>query len=330
MKISILIFITLTFVLASCNKEDASDWFTTEFEVNVLLPTEGLGDRSFVDVVYEGVEKAAKDINFNVNYIVPENLSKGEEWIKNIPDLQSEKGTASLVIIAGNQFVNAVNALNGNYGRNKVLLLAGTALQHDGLASVVYRSFAPSYIGGYLSAKLVPGCRATVIAAFDAPFLTEYQVGFKQGVLDAGGTVSPTKFLSTGFEGFDMVVPAYSLADSLLASHDLIFALATGSNFGIINAARNYKQKRYVIGVDADQSWMGLTVVTGSVIVLIEKDIYEYISQYALGKFNSGNFTMSMEDLKTQFLINKNVLGATVAPKALIDAAIKKEKEYAK
>jgi basic membrane lipoprotein Med (substrate-binding protein (PBP1-ABC) superfamily) len=330
MKFCILISIAFTLLLVSCNKEDASDWLTTEFEVNVLLPTEGLGDRSFVDVVYEGVEEATKDLNFSVNYIVPENFEKGEAWIKNIPLLRSKTGSASLIIIAGNQFANAVNALCGNYGKHKVLLLSSSVYPRDGLASIVYRSYAPSYIGGYLSAKLVPACRAIVIAAFNASFLTEYQAGFKQGVLDAGGTVSPTRFLSSGFEGFNMVGPAYSLADSLLASHDLIFALATGSNLGIINAVRNYKQKRYAIGVDDDQSWMGLTVVTGSVITLVQKDIYEYISQYSHGDFKSGNFTISMEDLKTQFLINKNILGSTVVPASLIDAAIKKEKEYAK
>jgi len=87
----------------------------------------------------------------------------------------------------------------------------------------------------------------------------------------------------------------------------------------------NYKQKRYVIGVDADQSWMGLTVVTGSAIALFEKDIYEYIGQYSKGKFKSGSYTMSIEDLRTQFLINKNVLGNVVIPQSLIDLAIKKE-----
>jgi basic membrane protein A len=330
MKIGISFFILVTLALVSCHKEEAYDLFTPNFEITVLLPSEGIGDRSFVDVVYTGVEEATKDFDFSVKYIVPENLEKGEQWIKNIPFLQNKPGSVSLVIIAGNQFVNAVNILNGNFGGHKLLLLAGTAEPHEGLASIVYRSYAPSYIGGYLSAKLVPGCRAITISAFNASFLTEYQVGFKQGVIDAGGKVSETQFLSSGFEGFNMVAPAYSLAESLFASHDLIFALATGSNLGMINAARNYKQKRYVIGVDADQSWMGLTVVTGSVIVLFGKDINEYISQYSKGNFKSGSFTMTMENMKTEFLINKQVLGEITIPQSLIDIAVKKEKEYTK
>jgi basic membrane protein A len=328
MKIRILLFLIVSLALVSCQKEDVYELFNPNFEINVLLPSEGLGDRSFIDLVYTGVEAATKDLDFSVKYIVPENLGKGEEWIKNIPFLQNKPGSVSLVIIAGNQFVNAVNALNGNFGGHKLLLLAGTGQQHQGLASIVYRGYAPSYIGGYLSAKLVPGCRAITIAAFNASFLTEYQVGFKQGVIDAGGTVSPTQFLSSGFEGFNMVDQAHSVADSLLASHDLIFALATGSNLGIINATRSYKQKRYVIGVDADQSWMGLSVVTGSVVSLFGKDIYEYISRYAIGNFRSGSFTMSMEDQRTQFLINYNVLGGVVIPHTLTDMAIKKEKEF--
>jgi len=324
-----IILLMLLLLLNSCQEEEF-ELFTPNKVVNVLLPAEGLGDRSFIDVVYKGVEEATKDFDFRVNYIIPESLEMGEEWITNIPLLPGNPESSSLIIIAGGQFVNAINALNGNFGGHKVLLLAGTTEPHSGLASIVYRSYAPSYIGGYLSAKLVQGCRAIAIAGFDAPFLTEYQSGFKQGVLDAGGTVSHTQFLSSGFEGFDMSDSAYVLTESLLPDHDLIFALATGSNLGIINAARNYKQKRYVIGVDADQSWMGLTVVTGSVVTLFEKDIYEYISSYSEGMFKSGCFTMSMEDHKTEFLINKIVLGNAAIPQSLIDTAVKKEKEYSK
>lgn len=327
MKPNIFLCFFLLMIVAGCNEED-SGVFNPSFGVYVLLPAEGLGDRSFVDVVYEGVETAVPDFNFRVEYVIPETLEKGEEWIRNIPNLKCDLGKGALVIIAGSQFADAVNGLDGNFGPHKVLLLAGSAAEKEGLASIDYRTYGASYIGGYMSAKLIPGCRAVAIAGFDASFLTEYQAGFAQGIVDAGGTIKPPIFISSGFEGFEMPDSAYNLTTNLLPSADLIFAMSAGSNLGIINAVRNYPARRYVIGIDADQSWMGLTVVTGSVIKLFGSDIYDYIKQFSKGEFAKGSFIRTLEDQKIAFLLNKYIFGETKISETLIKTAIEKENNY--
>ena len=323
---SVRIFLLLIAVLAGACSRDGTGLFDPDFEVYALLPVEGLGDRSFVDVVFEGIEVAKKDFNFRIKYVIPDSLAAGENWIAGIPNLASSLPT--LVIIAGNQYRDAVDRLEGKFGNNKLLLLAVAAKEYDGLASVTYRTYAPSYLGGYLSTGLIPGCRALVVEAFDAPFLREFRDGFEQGVTDAGGVVNTPVYLAPGFEGFSMSDSAYSLTRTLLPENDLIYALADGSNFGIINAARDYDKPRYVIGIDADQSWMGLTVVTGSVVILYGLEIHEYISEFSAGRFSSGHFTRSMEDGNTSFLINKLVLGGITVPDSLIKTAVEKERGY--
>lgn len=323
------LFILLLFV-ASCNKKEGFLLYEPKFEVNLLLPVNGLGDRSFVDIIYMGVEEANKTIPFKVNYIVPENVAMGEAWIKNIPNYKSSVGNSSLIIVVESDFSNVLGTLNGNFGGHKILLLGGTAAQKEGLASIAYRRYASSYLGGYISAKSIPGCRAMTIAAFNATFLKEFSEGFRQGVTDAGGKVNPTAYLSTGFDGFAMVDYALAYTNSFLEANDLIFALATGSNLGIINAVRNYKEKRFAVGVDADQSWMGNKVVTGSVLTACDRDVIEYLGLFSEGKFRSGNFVLTMENDRTKFFINQLVLSGVVIPQSLIDSAIAKEKEYFK
>lgn len=321
----IYISLLLAIFLTACNKDSTFDIFDPDFEVFVLLPSEGLGDRSFADVIYEGVETTSEDFNFSINYIIPESLMKGEEWISNIPQLKGDLNIPPLIIVAGSQFIAAVDRLSGDYGESKVLLLGGNTTEYEGLASVIYRTYAASYIGGYLSAQKITNCRAISIAGFDATFLTEYQQGFEQGVIDAGGTINETVFLSSGLSGFEIPDTAYILTNSLLPDNDLIFALSSGSNLGIINAARNFSEQRYVIGTDADQSWMGLTVVTGSVVKLFGLDIYNYIDEFSQGSFESGNFIRSMKDRESAFLINNLVLGNIEIPEDLLKTAIEKE-----
>jgi basic membrane lipoprotein Med (substrate-binding protein (PBP1-ABC) superfamily) len=326
MKRAILPVIFLL-IMASCDKTIDIEPFTPAFEVYALFPASGFGDRSYMDLVYEGIEKAAVDQEFKINYVVPESTDAGIEWIAGIPELKPDYGESALIIIAGREYTRSVDSLNGNYGKHKIFMLKGGIREQDGLATHDYRAYAPSYLAGYLSASLVKNCRAVIIGPFEAPFLSEHQLGFRQGVEDAGGTVSPAVYLSTGFEGFDMIDSAYSVAGSLIRNHDLIYALASGSNIGIIDAVRNYPEKRYVVGIDSDQSWMGLKVVAGSVIFRIDDDIREGINNFAAGKFISGHIIRTLEDGRSGFLINPRVLGTAPIPQSLIETAIRKEKE---
>ena len=328
MKQKAYLILILIFLSTACSKETIIESFEAEFEVFVLLPVEGIGDRSFVDVVYEGVETAFLDYNFRVNYIIPEDLEIADEWIKDLPNLESSLGLNTLVIIAGAQYVDSFNSLNANFGSHKILFINGNLNVTEGLASLSYRTYAPSYIGGYLSAQLKSNCRAMVIAGFDAPFYVDFEQGFKQGVIDAGGTLHESAYISDDFSGFAMADSAYRLTEKLLPDNDLIFALACGSNMGIINAARNYQEQRYVIGLDSDQSWMGMNVVSGSVMTLLGVDIYDYIQAFSFGDFESGNFERTMEDGASSFLINEIVMGGGGIPESLIEIAIQKEKEY--
>lgn len=315
---------------SACNKDDELYNFVPEFEVFVLFPTEGIGDRSFVDGVYEGIEKTTQHFNFKVNYIIPDSLEAGNHWISRIPELESDVAPEALIIVVGSQYTGAIENLNGNFGKHFVFGLETTAGEQAKLAQVTFHTYAPSYISGYISAKMAAPCKALVVAGFDAPFLTEYIEGFNQGVADAGGTVSPPEFVSSGFSGFEMPDSAYRLTNKLLPEHNLLFALSSGSNQGIINAARNYPEQRYVVGVDADQSWMGLTVVTGSVIKLFDLVVLDNIGQFSGGNFISGNVVRTMEDGSTTFLMNDEVLGDAAVQEELIKTAIEKEIEYLK
>lgn len=328
MKKRIFILTLLSVILFGCNNEFMEEIFHPKFEVFVVLPAEGLGDRSFVDAIYEGVESAKEDFDFSVSYIIPEDIVAGEKWIKQIPLMEGKLKKESLIIIAGSQFKEAINELQGNVGTHKILFLGGIASENEAIASVVYKTYAPSYIGGYLSAQLVPNCRARVIAGFDASFLREYQVGFEQGVIDAGGITDSPAFVSDGFKGFEMPDSAYQITRKLLPENNLILALAAGSNFGIINAARSYREQRYVIGVDADQSWMGLKVVTGSIVKLFREDIRDYIDGFSKGNFIDGSFYRSMEENKAAFLMNTVVMGSQTVSPSLLQLAIAKEKAY--
>jgi len=320
-------FIFMVMVTA-CHKEEITPAegmdFHPLFKVNVLLPSEGLGDRSFVDEVYEGVELAAQEIRFEVNYIIPESIESGSFWLS---AYINSSDNPSMIIVAGNQYADAVNTLEGNFNGHKILLLEGIGTEYNGLASVFYHTWAPSYIAGYLSAQLTEHCRAASICGFNASFLYQYIDGFEAGVADAGGSTGGRYYLSNDFSGFEMPDTAYALTAQLTDDFDLFYGLATGSNFGIINALRDCAMQKYAIGINSDQSWMGYHVVTGSVVNQFGGVILDYIRQFQTDQFQSGSYYLSLEGGYTEFVLNTYVLSQG-PDTALINTAILKEKEY--
>jgi len=318
----------LTLLLFSCQKEEIGVYddlnFHPLFTVNVIFPPEGLGDRSFVDEVYEGVEVAVQEISFEVDYIIPETIESGGLWLANC--IQSADDP-SLIIVGGNQYTDAVNALKGNFNGHKILLLEGIGEEYNGLASVFYHTWASSYIAGYLSAQLKEHCRAASICGFNAPFLTQYVDGFEAGVTDAGGTAGSRFYIADDFSGFEMPDSAYTLTAQLTDDFELFYGLATGSNFGIINALRDCAVQKYAIGINSDQSWMGYHVVTGSVVNQFGGVILDYIRQFQNLQFQSGSYYLSLEGGYTEFVVNPLLLSQG-PDEALISRAIQKEKEY--
>lgn len=327
LRFRLFLFCLLVF-LTSCSDKNTVDNFNPGFEVYVLFPSEGLGDRGFVDAIYEGVEAAELEYSFILHYIVPETLEQGLNWIHQIHQIESSLASGCLVIVAGNQYVEAVDQVDGVFGSNKVLLIGGIAEEHPDLISVDYRMYAPSYISGFLSAGLIPYCRAQAVAGFDAKFTREAIAGFEQGVKDAGGEVSSPAFLSSDFRGFEMPDSAYSLVLNTLDQVDLIFAFSDGSNIGIINAVRDYDKPRFVIGVDANQNWMGANVVTGSVLKHFTLDILEFIGGFSEQSFKNGNYLRTLEDGKCVFFINPALLNPELITDSLINLALSKEQEF--
>lgn len=299
--------------------------FTPAFRVWVLFPAEGLGDRSFSDDIYAAVEQARLETPFSVSYIIPGSVSDGGAWLHDLVRTEEAIGEPGLIIIAGNQYTRAVDELNGETGRHALLLLEGLAQPAEQVASVFFHTYAPSWLAGFLSASLVEQCRASLIQGFDGEFMEEYRAGFIQGVEDAGGTFHETYSLADDFSGFEKQDSAFHLTRSILMHTDLIFGLASGANLGIVNAARNYSEPRFVAGVWSDQSWMGLQVVTGSVFNRFDHDISQYISEFAKGRFESGSFHRSMHDQAAVFRINPLVLPESSLTDELIDQALQKE-----
>jgi len=272
------------------------------FELYVLYPLAGLGDRSFSDNVYEGVVRSGLSVNFNKTEAMADDIDQAKEiysaWI------EDEAPEPELIIAVSSEFDVVVNQSPCDFNNRKLLFLDYELEPCEHTRNIIYKTYAPSFLAGVAAMEVSASKKASVLAGMDIDPVNEFVRGFIAGVEYAGGEVVETRYISETFEGFWSADIAKEMSDEMYETVDVIFPVAGGSNLGVFEAAKE-AEGRYTFGIDSDQSFWGVTVILGSVVKYLDRSVEEAIISFADSTFETGVFHMGMEDGKTGFVINE-------------------------
>ena len=293
------------------------------FQLTVFYPaeSEGLGDRSFADMVFAGVVAASQNHDFHTADIFPGGTvpasSLFKEHMKESPDLEE------LVITGGFDYANLVQESNCDFGGRQLLHLDSLLPDCPDLRSVRFRTFAPSFQAGVAAMDVSQSGKAAVLAgAPGIPSVEEFIEGFVCGVVHAGGEVTEIRYIADCSQGFLMAEQAMECADQMYGDADVIFPVAGGSALGVFESAKQGAQ-RYAIGIDSDQWYLGPGVILGSVVKHLDFETSETLASFAAGTFQPGAVSLGLEENRTEFLANSK--NSQFAPIASTSAAAREE-----
>jgi basic membrane lipoprotein Med (substrate-binding protein (PBP1-ABC) superfamily) len=190
MKRTLIRLLLLQTVFAACNKEpiyrpDPNDAPSKTPLVSVIYDPGALGDMTYNDLLYEGVERAAFKAGIRTDQYSPRNKEEGLTWLSNIFDQMSDPAdtTRRLLIIAGSSYEEYVRANNRRLevnSRADILYFDTEQLLEGKGSSIHLRYYGAMYMAGVVTKKLFAH-EALVIAAnpYDvAEPLAGYQAGF--------------------------------------------------------------------------------------------------------------------------------------------------------
>ncbi len=269
-----------------------------ESELKVaLVVSGGLGDRSFYDSSAEGVEWAEED--FGIDSRVLE--------CRNDPSLFRDRliqGSmyGDVVVVVGFEFYDVVQTVAPEFPEVEYIYVDNNVEGHDNITSIVYKENEGSYLAGALAAMMttetdVPNITAEktigMVGGMDIPVIRNFQVGYQQG---AKYIDSETE-VETVFAG-DFEDPAQGKESALTLfsqGADVIFAAAGKTGEGVFQAAA--ENKKYVIGVDADQRYINPDVIIASVVKAVNVSVYESIERIINDELDSGSlYTYGLEE----------------------------------
>lgn len=291
-KISVILSIFILNVQSFIFAED-----TKHLKIVMLASTPNVKDHSFNEDLYNGLQKSKKDFadkGLDVEYRTMPNL---DEYANTLEKLSN--GDYDVIITVSSRIGEITRKAALAHEKIKYISIDNSfepAEYPKNLAGVTFDQLEAGYLAGVAAGGLTskyssalhglnPQKKVGIIQAMEIPTIIKYAQGFTAGVKNA----CPDCSVAVATVGsFNDPVKAQSIANSMYKDGiDIIFAVASKSSMGVIDAAK--QQKKYVIRSDADQNYIAPDVIITSAIrqtdIVIERIVGEILNNsYEFGK----------------------------------------------
>lgn len=290
MKNNLSKVVVLVIVLSLCLSFTA---FSAEpVKVGLVFDIGGKGDKSFNDSAWRGLDWAAKDFGIKRIALEPGVDADREVNLRNLAMLGYD-----LVIGVGFLFTDAISSVADEFPDTKFAIVDGFIPDKPNVMSLLFKEHEGSFLVGMIAGlKAKEDGKDTVgfVGGMDIPLIHKFEAGYIAGVK----YVYPECKILSAYAGdtpqaFADPVKGKELALSQYDNGAWVIYHASGlTGAGVFEAAK--ERKRYVIGVDSNQNYMGYIEETGesygltSMLKQVDVSVYLAIKSVVEGTFQGG------------------------------------------
>ncbi len=278
----------LSTVMAFASGSQESGSSDDETRVAVILGLSGLGDLSFNDLVYTGLEKADEELGVKFDYVEPKSISDFETYMQQLASME----TYDVILCIGFDQVDPLVKVAPQFpGQNFAIIDAFVEIPN--VVSVVAQEHEGSFLAGAL-AGLVKASSLTndnneigYIAALDIPSLNKFYAGYEAGARYVNPDVTVVPNFVGGNAPFSDITTAKEIALKQFSQGvDLIYHAAGGSGLGLFQAAK--EAGFYAIGVNSNQNILEPDHIIASMLKRVDVAAYKICEQAKAGTLPLG------------------------------------------
>ncbi len=260
--------------------------------VGLVFDIGGKGDKSFNDSASRGLAWAAADFNIKRIELEPGVDADREVNLRNLAMIGYD-----VIIGVGFLFTDAISTVSDEFPDTKFAIVDGFIPDKSNVMSLLFPEPQGSFLVGMIAGmKALEDGKDTVgfVGGMDIPLIRGFEAGYIAGV----GYVYPECNILSAYAGdtpiaFADPVKGKELALSQYDNGAWIIYHASGlTGAGVFEAAK--ERKKYVIGVDSNQNYMGYIEETGesfgltSMLKQVDVSIYLAIKAAVEGTFAGG------------------------------------------
>lgn len=274
--------------------------------VGIVLSTGGLGDKSFNDAAYRGLEQAKKDLGVEFKYVEPASPAEDEEFLREYAEANYD-----LIIATGFQMTESARTVAADYPESKFLMI-DDVIDLPNVESLIFREEEGSFLVGVIAGLMTKNNAVGFVGGLENPLIKKFEVGFKQGAEYVDPKVKFFSVYTTGPNPFNDPVRGKENAISQInLGADVIYHAAGGTGMGVISAAK--EKGVFAIGVDSNQDAVEPGTVLTSMIKNVDVAVYDTVKALTEGKFNPGLVVYGAKENGvgvTEFEFTKEIIGA--------------------
>ncbi len=264
----------------------------TSISVTFVTDTGGLGDKSFNDSAWAGVEMAVNKLG------VTANLIQSYEQSDYIPNLTAAAQISDVVVAVGFLIKDSVEKVAPQFPNTKFIFIDGSIKDIPNVESFIFDQQQGGFLVGYIAAAMSKTGKVGVVGGIPIPPVESYMYGYKAGVETYNVLHGTNVRVISGYVGsFDDPSAGKSLTESQISQGaDIVFQLAGLSGLGVIDAMKDKPKGYFAIGADQDQDYLAPGHVLVSAIKRVDIGVFNGIKSAVDGTFVGKTVILSIKN----------------------------------
>ncbi len=263
------------------------------FKAATITDIGGLGDKGFNDLCKKGLDNAKARLGVTGRVFISKSAT---DYIPNLS--AAGRGNYNVAVTCG--FLLGADTLKAakRFPKTKWATIDygyGTKGAKN-LRGLIFAEQESGYLAGVAAAFASKTNNVSFVGGQAVPAV----VAFRAGYIAGAKKTKPGIKVQAGYsESFTDQAKCKEMAlNQINAGSDVVFAAAGSCGLGALQAAK--EQKKWGIGVDNDQSFLGSYILT-SAVKRVDLAVYKTISDVKAGKFSSGDFLFNIKNKGVSF-----------------------------
>ena len=263
--ICLLLFISLLFITGCTEKEPSIE--SNQIKVGIMLSDAGLGDQSFSDLGFAGLEKARDELNISFEY---REIQETDTYAKGLEELV--KSGNDLIIGLGFSIQEDLETIAQKYPEKSFLLIDAQS-ELPNVNNITFKEEEASFLLGAIAGMKTTSNVFGFVGGEDAPLIHKFEKGFAAGVKSENPTAVVLSEYANDF-GNDKL--GESIAKEMIgAKADFIYPAAGFTGVGVIKESQ--RSGVYTFGVDSDQFYLAENAIVSSMLKQVDVAIFNTI-----------------------------------------------------
>jgi basic membrane protein A len=248
-------------------------------KVGLVTDTGGVEDQSFNQSAWEGLQKAADELDVEVNYL---SSSTDADYAPNIETFVDED--YDLIISVGYLLADATKAAAEANPDVQFAIIDDSSIDLDNVTSLTFKAEQATYLVGYVAGLMTETNTIGFVLGMSSETMHPFGYGYCAGAIDANPDITILQGNANSFS--DPAMGSTLTTNFVTNGADIVFAAAGATGTGAISECQ--AQGIYAIGVDSDQSPLAPETVITSAMKRVDNAVYDTVESLVNGSLTGG------------------------------------------